>query len=150
MRPFVLSNWLTNSGESGCTLDELKEVVRIHIDFLDTADVRRDVRAIPQYANIVRIIHLELGPWRHLKWHVNMTNGKICWAPGLYKPLGCKISCKLAYIKNYSRRNHSRWHWIPCTIFLISCHTGSMNHKGKVSKYRVSGCNGNDCVCYNF
>ena len=48
-------------------MDELKEFVRIHIDFLDTADVRRDVRDIPQYANIVRIIHLELGPWRHLK-----------------------------------------------------------------------------------
>ena len=47
--------------------DEPKEVVRIHIDFLDTADVRREVRAILQYANIVRIIHLELGPWRHLE-----------------------------------------------------------------------------------
>ena len=64
--------------------------------------------------NIVRIIHLELGPWRHLKWHLNMTNDKICFAPGLYKPLGCKTSCKLAYIKNYSRHNHSNWYRTPC------------------------------------
>ena len=45
---------------------------------------------ITPYPNIVRIIHLELGPSRHLKWHLNMTNGKICLllqAPSLYKLL---------------------------------------------------------------
>ena len=74
---------------------------------------------ITPYPNIVRIIHLELGPSRHLKWHLNMTTGKICWATSLYKPLGCKINCKLACIKEYSRNNHSLWHQTPC-IWLIT------------------------------
>ena len=113
MRPPVLPNCAAfvrqGSGESGRTLDWLKKVLRIFIYSLDLAVGRRAIRAIPPYAqNIVRIILLELGPFRHLKWHLNMTNGKICWAPGLYKPLRCKISYKLAYIKNYSRYNRSR------------------------------------------
>ena len=46
MRPSLcfLTNQITLSGKSGCTLDELKEVVRIVIDFLDTAQVMRAMR----------------------------------------------------------------------------------------------------------
>ena len=53
MRPSLLSKCAAlirlGSGESGYALDELKEIVSILVDFLDTAKVMRAVRAMPQY-----------------------------------------------------------------------------------------------------
>ena len=36
-------------------------------------------------ADLDRIVCSELRPRGHLKWHLNMTNGKICWPPELEK-----------------------------------------------------------------
>lgn len=48
-----------------------------------------------------RFLCCELGLRRHLKWHLNITNGKICLVPDLYKPPVIRISSYYAFINNY-------------------------------------------------
>ena len=55
-------------------------------DFVDI------LQLAPPFHNLHRILCWELGPWRHLKWHLNMTNGLKSLTPNLYKPPVSRIS----------------------------------------------------------
>ena len=48
-----------------------------------------------------------------------MTNGKICPPPDLYKPPRCRISSKLALIKNYSTFAASKSLERPCIMHKV-------------------------------